>query len=304
MAPKPTKAVVAKAAPVVVVDNTAENLISQAIQKGVDVGTMERLLAMRATIKAEQALEAFNRAMAAFQGSQPAIVKDKIIKDKYGKERYRYAPMDVIVRQVKDGLQENGLSYTTDAIVEEGWVTAVCKVTHTLGHSETSQFKVPIDKDGYMSAPQKFAAALTFAKRYAFCNAFGILTGDEDTDANFDKTDDIPDDVIPTVHIDDHEDVPRTKAPSNTGTLAGNNARPWQKAPPPSAPTAPKPKPPQDPILVKKDRIKAACDAMVLVDLETKEDYEKHVLDNTGLDLKDQSEANLDRIIERLEALM
>ena len=27
------------------------------------------------------------------------------------------------------------------------------------------------------------AAAQTFAKRYAFCNAFGILTGDDDNDA-------------------------------------------------------------------------------------------------------------------------
>ena len=34
-----------------------------------------------------------------------------------------------------------------------------------------------------MSQTQVEAAALTFAKRYAFCNAFGILTGDEDTDA-------------------------------------------------------------------------------------------------------------------------
>lgn len=292
MAPKP-KVIVPKE--VVPVDNTAENLISQAIQKGVDVGTMERLLAMRATIKAEQALEAFNRAMAAFQGNQPAIVKDKIIKDKYGKERYRYAPMDVIVRQVKDGLQENGLSYTTDAIVEEGWVTAVCKVTHTLGHSETSQFKVPIDKDGYMSAPQKFAAALTFAKRYAFCNAFGILTGDEDTDANFDKEDAPADDAVPTVSYDDHEDVPVRKAPSNTGTLAGNNAAPWRK------PVAPAPKP-VDAVTTLKKNIQALCDGMTLIPLE-KGEYEDYVQQNTGLDLKDQSEANLEAIIERLEAL-
>jgi hypothetical protein len=34
-----------------------------------------------------------------------------------------------------------------------------------------------------MSQTQVEAATLTFAKRYAFCNAFGILTGDEDIDA-------------------------------------------------------------------------------------------------------------------------
>ncbi len=242
--------------PVATQDNSAEALISQAITAGVDVGTMERLLAMRATIKAEQAREAFNAAMAKFQGEQPAIVKEKIVHDKYGKERYRFAPLDIIVKQVKTNLQEN-------AIVEDGWVTAVCKVTHTLGHNELSSFKVPVDKDSYMSQPQKFAAALTFAKRYAFCNAFGILTGDEDTDANFEKFDKEPvaDDVIPTVSYDDHE-AP-TAAP----------AEPWRKSQmvPKEAPK------PQDPVLVLKDRIKTIADKTVLVGLETKEEYEEWV---------------------------
>ena len=40
------------------------------------------------------------------------------------------------------------------------------------------------NKTRIMSQTQVEAAALTFAKRYAFCNAFGILTGDEDTDAS------------------------------------------------------------------------------------------------------------------------
>jgi hypothetical protein len=39
------------------------------------------------------------------------------------------------------------------------------------------------NKTDIMSQSQVAAAATTFAKRYAFCNAFGILTGDEDTDA-------------------------------------------------------------------------------------------------------------------------
>ena len=56
-------------------------------------------------------------------------------------------------------------------------------MTHILGHSESSDFEVPIDTEGYMTAPQKYASALTFAKRYSLCNALGISTGDEDTDA-------------------------------------------------------------------------------------------------------------------------
>ena len=39
-----------------------------------------------------------------------------------------------------------------------------------------------------MSDSQVVAAASTFSKRYAFCNAFGILTGDEDNDGQAIKT--------------------------------------------------------------------------------------------------------------------
>jgi hypothetical protein len=66
----------------------------------------------------------------------------------------------------------------------EGGVKVVCRVTHTAGHSEESPMQVPFgNKTDIMSNTQVTAAAQTFAKRYAFCNAFGILTGDEDNDA-------------------------------------------------------------------------------------------------------------------------
>lgn len=159
-----------------------ENFIGQAIQQGLPVETMERFFALRKEVKAEQAKEAFTAAMAAFQGECPVIVKDKEVWSG-NKLRYSYAPLDSIVNQVRAYLGKNGLSYTVDVKTENGILTATCKITHILGHSETSSFEAPIDKDSYMSAPQKYASASTFAKRYAFCNALGILTGDQDTDA-------------------------------------------------------------------------------------------------------------------------
>jgi hypothetical protein len=62
-------------------------------------------------------------------------------------------------------------------------VTVIVTACHIAGHKEDTEFTAPIQADAYMSEPQKWASAMTYAKRYAFCNAFGILTGDEDTDA-------------------------------------------------------------------------------------------------------------------------
>lgn len=162
---------------------SAESLISQALNEKVSIETIERLLVMRRELKQEKAKEAYNLAMAHFQSECPIIKKTKQVKNKDGSLRYGYAPLDSIVRQTKGLIQKHGFSYTIDAIVEDRWVSAICKIVHELGHSESSHFRIPIISEGFMTEPQKFASALTFAKRYAFCNAFGILTGDEDDDS-------------------------------------------------------------------------------------------------------------------------
>ncbi|MDP2654919.1 MAG: ERF family protein [Candidatus Omnitrophota bacterium] len=163
-----------------------EAFIGQAIEKGLPVETIEKFLAMRRELRAEAGKEAYDAAMSRLQGEMPTIRKTKVVKDKFGKARYSYAPIDAIIDQTKALISRQGFSYavTTEQSEVAGEVKAICTVKHELGHSEQSTFRVPIDKEAFMSGPQKVGAALTFAKRYAFCNAFGIITGDEDTDAN------------------------------------------------------------------------------------------------------------------------
>jgi hypothetical protein len=163
-----------------------EALIAKGIEHGISVEGLERLLAMRERLKAEQARSAFVQAVAQFQGACPIIAKAASVRDKSGKERYRYASLEAIVQQVGPLLRASELTYRIDTRIEEGQATAliaICIITHRDGHSESSEFRVPIDRDSFMSEPQKFGAASTFAKRYAFTNALGILTADKDTDA-------------------------------------------------------------------------------------------------------------------------
>jgi len=168
---------------------SAENLIDKALDNKVDVATIERLLAMRKELKAEFAKEQFDEAMAKFQGKCPVIEKSVAGGEtKAGVVAYKYAPLDVIVNQTKELIGECGFSYATKIETNEKSVKAICIVKHISGHSESSEMDVPHGtKTGIMSESQKFAATSTFAKRYAFCNAFGIMTGDEDTDAKKEK---------------------------------------------------------------------------------------------------------------------
>lgn len=163
---------------------SVEGMITLAIEKGATVETLERLMAIRREVRAEQAKAEFDRALAAFQGECPTIQKTAKVMNKDGKTvRYQYAPLDAIIHQVKGLLQKHGFSYSVDAKAELKQVTAVCKLSHLSGHSETGEFAVPIDSDAYMNPAQRVASALTFAKRYAFCNKCGIMTGDLDDDS-------------------------------------------------------------------------------------------------------------------------
>ena len=159
-------------------------LIAQAIQNNIPVETMEKLMDLQDRWEAKKAKHAYDAAMAAFQSECPVIKKTKPAKDNAGKVLYKFAPIEEIDAQTKELRMKHGFSHSFKTLTTEGKITAICIVKHTEGHSEESDFTVPsTGGTSIMSGPQKEAAALTFAKRYAFCNAFGIMTGDEDNDA-------------------------------------------------------------------------------------------------------------------------
>lgn len=194
----------------------AEALIQRAIDHNVPVETMERLLAMRRELRAEQAKEAYDNAMARFQSECPTIEKTKEVK-KDSQLLYKYAPIESIVNQVKDLLGRHGLSYAIQTEMTATHVKVICISKHTMGHSEVTSVDMPLaNRTGIMSGPQQVAATLTFGKRYAFCNAFGIMTGDEDTDASKSTTETPGDVKNGTSH------APKPVVAPKTTTAAGN----------------------------------------------------------------------------------
>ena len=165
-----------------------DRFIELALDKAVPVETLERLLGMQKEIMAANAKAAFDEAMRAFQKDCPIIQKHKRVMNKDGQSvRYFYAPLDDIIEQVKGPLADHGFSYRLGQEVDKpkvGWLTVSCTATHALGHSETEKFELPLGAAQFMTAQQEVGAARTFGSRYCFLGVFGIMTGDEDNDAN------------------------------------------------------------------------------------------------------------------------
>lgn len=199
----PLPAVIREHAPLVQVESQGalvsvnpEALIARAIDKGLPLESIERLLAMRRELKTEWAKERFFAALSRFQKACPIIVKTSEVKGKDGKLRYKYAPLDEIVAAAKDPLEANGFSYTVQTKQTETAVTSICHLHHVDGHTESSEFTIPMDPEAYMNDSQKIASAMSYSKRYSLCNVTGIMTGDPDDDA-IKTEDDTPPRVAP-----------------------------------------------------------------------------------------------------------
>lgn len=160
-----------------------ESFIEKAIAANAPVETLERLFALHQKVNEDRAKAAFVQALAEFQRECPVIEKTRIVLNKDGTVRYKFAPIDTIVTQIREYVSKNGFSYRWETSQENKDITAICILTHVLGHSENSKFAISVETSQFMTAPQQSASALTFAKRYTLCNVLGISTGEEDDDA-------------------------------------------------------------------------------------------------------------------------
>lgn len=169
---------------VAMVTSDPESLIRYAIDKGAGIETIERMMAVRDKLKAEWAKKEYDEALASFQNECPIIKKSKA----GAKSAYYYAPFEDIISQTKDLIRKHGFSYRITSETKGQSIKAICRITHQAGHSETTEFEVPIDtRNTMMNEPQKFAGSRTFASRYAFCGGFGIVTMDSDTDGRTER---------------------------------------------------------------------------------------------------------------------
>lgn len=156
---------------------TPMDLLGLAVEKGLDVAALEKLMDLQERWQAGQAKAAFDAAMAGFQAECPTMKKTRKA------DRYTYAPLDTVLRTIRPILERHGLSVTFDTeISAEGILSAVCKVSHIQGHSETSRFACPVDRNMKVNDSQKQGSANSYAKRYALKNALNLVESDEDDD--------------------------------------------------------------------------------------------------------------------------
>lgn len=158
-------------------DTGPNTVIREAIASGKSPEVLRELLAVRREWDADQARKAYHLAIAEFQKRAPIIEKGDKAYDK------QYARMDRIWRAVRPITSELGLSVTWQ--VCELKDAGVCHVEGNLGHAQGHSVRlamdIPIpDLIKGQNKAQQLGSAFTYAQRYAFCAALGIVTGEDD----------------------------------------------------------------------------------------------------------------------------
>jgi len=172
----------------------ALGLLSIAIKSGLPVESIEKLVILHREEQDRAAQREFARALAEFQETCPSVPKTSTAKivTKSGTDfGYAYAELDQIAETVGPHLHKLGFSYSWDSVQEGGTMRVVCKLRHRDGHRETATFAAPVDASGAMSAVQRTASALTYARRQSLVQALGLTTTEPDTDAGMRDSDPI-----------------------------------------------------------------------------------------------------------------
>lgn len=161
-----------------------QSLVQQAIEKGADVEVLERLLALAKDVRAENARDLWNKAMAEFQRTCPPIRKTSSaqVQTRTGQNyTYSYASLDEIMETIRPVMGPLGLSVAWRGRFEGKVVVQNCRVSHSAGHFEESgEMPIPIDEGGMgASAAQRIGIATTYAKRYALLSIIGMAPEDD-----------------------------------------------------------------------------------------------------------------------------
>lgn len=167
-----------------IVQQTPADLISQAIDKGLTVEALEKLMSLQERWEANQARKLFFEAFTNFQSECPDLRRTKEVDfttSKGGNVKYKYAPLADITRQLAKVLKANELSYRWE-IQDDEKIKVTCLVSHINGHTERTTMTASPDDSGSKNSIQARGSTIEYLKRYTLIGALGLSTADSDID--------------------------------------------------------------------------------------------------------------------------
>lgn len=169
-------------------------IIERAVSEKLPAAELEKLLNVYVAVEARNAEQAFNRALNDFQVECRTIMKNKTVDFTStrggGRVKYGYTDLESLLDQIRPLMTQHGFSFSHDTVVDVSqMMTVVCTLRHVAGHRESASITLPTTAGTtLMSDQQRYAATLTFARRYTLVQILGLAFGDPDIDEIADPT--------------------------------------------------------------------------------------------------------------------
>lgn len=164
--------------PVVIQADPVLSLIERvAMDPNASIEKLERMMAMRDKLQADNARAQFAQAFAAASAEFPMIPLNG-----KGDKNKPYALLKDIISGTKPVLSRHGmaLSFGVDSAPDR--VTVTAKLMHVSGHCETTSIELPKDQSGSKNAVQAVGSSQTYGQRYAAQAILGLSLGDDGDD--------------------------------------------------------------------------------------------------------------------------
>jgi len=160
-----------------------EGITRAALDPNVDVGKLERLLAIQQTLLADQRRTAFRAALSRLQEKLPQITKAGTILDKEGRPRNRFAKIEDIDAVIRPMYVAEGFAFSFDSKpAGGGLIQFTGTLSHCEGHAETKTIDLPVDTGAGRNAVQSVGSTTSYARRYLLSMHLNLVTRDEDDD--------------------------------------------------------------------------------------------------------------------------
>jgi len=162
---------------------TPNTFLQLAIEKGLAIDQLERLIALQERWEAKKAREMYSVAFSAFQKIAPDLKKNKSADFGPNKAKYQYQSLDDIAAHIRGPLASCGLSYKWGQKDEGDDISVWCIVMHVGGHVETGEpLKGKMDTSGNKAGIQAKASTISYLRRYTLTGMLGLSSADVDDD--------------------------------------------------------------------------------------------------------------------------
>jgi hypothetical protein len=161
---------------------TPAAMISLALQNGLDIQRLEKLMELQERWEANQARKAFEAAMASAKGEIRPIIKNRTVDftSARGRTNYDYEDFAAVADGVDSILAKHGLNYRHRPRQDGKSLTIICKMAHRDGHFEEIELTALNDESGNKNGVQGLGSTATYLQRYTVKLALGLAATKDD----------------------------------------------------------------------------------------------------------------------------